>query len=95
MTVKHITKYHELNVEELNKLGTRELLNVLESARGRVICSCGKGYHCGDDVLDEEQQQWNIQQRALEKRLKEVLSHRENITKKQVPKKVEKKKMQY
>ena len=95
MTVKNISKYHQLSVEELNKLGTRELVNALESTRGRAICSCGKSHHCGDDALDQEERDWNKQQSELCVRLKEVLKDREDVTRKEVPKKVQKKKMKY
>lgn len=95
MTVKNINKYHDLSVEDLNKLGTRELLNALESSRGKIICSCGKGHHCGDDVLREDEIAWNIKQDNLYDRLKEILKNREDIKPKVVPKKAEKKKMRY
>lgn len=95
MTVKNITKYHELDNEELNKLGTRELVNALESARKTIICSCGSGHHCGDEVLDKEDQDWNKEQNSLHARLKDVLKDREDVSTKEVPRKVEKKKMKY
>jgi len=95
MTVKNISKYHELSIEELNKLGTRELVNALESARGKAICSCGNGNHCGDDVLTQEEKDWNKQQSELFLRLKEALKGREDVSRKEVPKKQQKKKMKY
>jgi hypothetical protein len=95
MTVKNISKYHQLSVEELNKLGTRELVNALESARGRAICSCGKSHHCGDDVLDQEERDWNKKQSELFLKLKDILKDREDVTRKDVPKKAQKKKMKY
>lgn len=95
MTVKNISKYHELSMEELNRLGTRELVNALESSRGKIICSCGKGNHCGDDVLDEDEQAWNSKQQDLSLRLKDVLKNREDLSRREVHRKVEKKKMRY
>jgi hypothetical protein len=95
MTVKNISKYHEMDTEELDKLGTRELVNALESSRGRVICSCGKGCHCGDEVLTDDDRLWNKQQAELKTRLKSVLETREDLTPADIPRKVEKKKMKY
>ena len=53
MTVKNISQFHNYSNEQLEKLTTRHLTEILESARGRIICSCGKGHHCGDEVLTE------------------------------------------
>lgn len=98
MTVKNVSKYHDLSFDQLNQLGTRELVSALESARGRIICSCGKGCHCGDSALDSHEIQWNTQQAQLYKSLKMVLSQREDLadtsSQKPVAKK-EKKKMKY
>jgi hypothetical protein len=95
MTVKNINKYHNLSHDELNKLGTRELVNALESSRGRIICSCGKGHHCGDEVLDQDEKAWNQSQSALYSNLKDILKDREDVTRREVPRKAEKKKMKY
>lgn len=95
MTVKNINKYHSLNNQQLNSLGTRELVNVLESSRGQIICSCGKGHHCGDDALEQDERQWNAEQEQLKMRVKDILKDREDISRKEVPRKTEKKKMQY
>ena len=95
MTVKNINKYQAQTIEELNKLGTRELLNVLESSRGQIICSCGKGNHCGDDVLKEEEIDWNKKQDELKVKVKDILKDREDLTPNKVAKKAEKKKMKY
>ena len=88
MTVKNIEKYHELSLEELNKLGTRELVNALESARKKAIALDG-------DILTQEEVDWNKKQTELHERLKEALKGREDVSRKEVPKKVQKKKMKY
>lgn len=90
MTVKNISKYHQLNVEELNKLGTRELVNALESARGKA-----NGSYDDVQILTDEEKEWNKQQSELFVRLKEVLKDREDVSRKEVPKKAQKKKMKY
>jgi uncharacterized FlgJ-related protein len=95
MTVKNISKYHELSIQDLSKIGTRELVNALESSRGKIICSCGKGHHCGDEVLDKKEQFFNLQQDQLYDTLKEILKDREDVSTKIVSKKIEKKKMRY
>jgi hypothetical protein len=89
MTVKNIEKYHELSVEELNKLGTRELVNALESARKKAFAIDGV------EVLSQEEMDWNKQQAELQTRLKEALKGREDVSRKEVPKKTQKKKMKY
>jgi sugar-specific transcriptional regulator TrmB len=89
MTVKNIDKYHELNLEELNKLGTRELVNALESARKKVVPLDGV------ETLTQEEIDWNKQQAELQTRLKEALKGREDVSRKEVPKKTQKKKMKY
>ncbi len=95
MTVKNISKYHQLSIEELNKLGTRELVHVLESSRGHIICSCGKGNHCGDETLTQDEKLWNEQQKALYTNLKEILNTREDLGSTKPIQKLQKKKMQY
>lgn len=95
MTVKNIGKYHDMSAEELGKLGTRELLNVLESSRGQNICSCGNGHHCGDEVIECDEQIFNAQQQDLYTQVKDILKDREDLTPKPFPKKIEKKKMRY
>lgn len=95
MPVKNISKYHDLSVEDLGKLGTRELVSALESSRGRNICSCGKGHHCSDDALTEEERIWNDKQYDLYMNLKSILKNREDVSRKEVPQKKEKKQMQY
>lgn len=89
MTVKNIEKYHELSLEELNKLGTRELVNALESSRKKAVALDGV------EVLTQEQMDWNKQQSELHDRLKESLKGREDVSRKEVPKKAQKKKMKY
>lgn len=95
MPVKNISKYHDLSVENLNKMGTRELVSALESSRGQNICSCGKGNHCGDDVLTAKERLWNDKQYDLYMNLKDILETREDVSRKEVPQKKEKKQMKY
>ena len=95
MTVQNITQYHDYSVQELEKLNTRHLKHILESARGRITCGCGKGNHCGDDVLDTNERDYNMAQEALVERIKPVLSQRENIVSTKQVKKKEKKVMAY
>lgn len=89
MTVKNIAKYHELNTDELNKLGTRELVNALESSRAKIVPKEGV------EALTEDEVLWNTAQNELKLRLKVALEGREDVSTKEVPKKVEKKKMKY
>lgn len=79
MTVKNISQYHGYSVEQLMKLTTNHLVQILGSARGRIICSCGKGHHCGDEVLDEGEKQFNQNQESLFQKLKQVLATREHL----------------
>ena len=95
MSVKNISKYHSLSVEELNKLGTRELVSALGSSRGQNICSCGKGRHCSDAALTASERLWNDKQYDLYLELKDILKTREDVSRKEVPQKKEKKRMQY
>lgn len=96
MSVKHITKYHEYSEDDLNKLSTRHLINILESARGKIICSCGKGHHCGDDVLTCEEREFNNNQYELKAKVKHILKTREHLLPSTKPtKKAEKKVMKY
>ena len=88
MSVKNISKYHELKSEDLNKLGTRELVAALESTRAKIKPEEGT-------ELDETQEVWNKQQDQLQAKLKDILKDREDVSTKEVPKKVEKKKMKY
>lgn len=79
MTVKNISQYHSYSIEQLMKLTTNHLVHILGSARGRIICSCGKGHHCGDEVLEANEKQFNQNQESLFQRLKQVLATRENL----------------
>lgn len=95
MTVKNIEQFHGHTKEELGRLSTEHLIHILESTRGRKICSCGKGHHCGDDVLDEHDQMWNDRQDNLQTAVREVLASRPNVPRtKQAPKR-EKKVLKY
>ena len=91
MHVKNILPYHDYSQEQLMALKTPHLLCVLGSARGRAICSCGKGHHCGDDFLDPEQLLFNQKQEELLGKVKAILSTRENVVSRKPTPIVEKK----
>lgn len=93
MTVKNITEFHDYSAQDLEKLNTRHLKHILESARGRITCGCGM--HCGDDALDTNERDYNEAQADLEERIKPVLSKRENIVSTKPQKKKQKKVMKY
>ena len=95
MTVKNISQFHNYSNEQLQALTTRHLTEILDSTRGRIICSCGKGNHCGDDVLDTDELKFNEQQGELYTKVKEVLSTRESLVSTKQVKKKEKKVMAY
>ena len=95
MTVKNVSQFHNYSNEQLQALTTRHLTEILESTRGRIICSCGKGNHCGDEALTAEEIQFNQQQAQLYKKVKEVLSTRETLVSTKQVKKKEKKVMAY
>ncbi len=45
-----------MSFDELMKLPTRTLLLLYRISKSwRYYCSCGKEYHCGDDVLSESE----------------------------------------
>lgn len=75
--VKNVNAYHDKSVEDLQKLTTRHLLAIFESTRTMVTCGCR--YHCGDYVLDEQDQAWNKNQRELHEHIKTILAGREHI----------------
>lgn len=95
MTVKDIAQFHDYSVQDLEKLTTQHLQHILKSARGRITCGCGKGMHCGDDVLDQDERDYNKAQEALLERVKPVLSKREHIVSTKPQKKKQKKVMKY
>lgn len=95
MTVQNISQFHDYSAQDLEKLNTRHLKHILESARGRITCGCGKGMHCGDEVLDTNERDFNLAQAALVERIKPVLSKREHIVSTKQVKKKEKKVMAY
>ena len=70
----------ELTDEELEKLNTRHLLAAHRRSRGSFyVCSCGPGYHCGDDVLPLDEQVTNQKVREFRVRLKLILDAREHV----------------
>ena len=92
--VKRIYDYHGKSVEDLQKLTTRHLLAIFESTRSKITCGCR--FHCGDDVLDEHDKDWNKKQRELHARVKTILAGREHIVRDTKPEaKREKKVMAY
>ena len=95
MSVKDIAQYHTYSLDDLSKLSTRHLLNILESSRGHIICSCGKGHHCGDDVLTSDEKWFNDKQDILKNAVKSILKTREHLTSTKPTGKVEKKVMKY
>lgn len=95
MTVQNISQFHDYSVQDLDKLTTQHLKHILESARGRITCGCGKGHHCGDDSLAQDERDFNTAQAALEQRVKPVLTQRGNIVSTKQVKKKEKKVMAY
>lgn len=95
MTVKNISQYHEHTHEQLQELTTRHLKEILESARGRIICDCGKGHHCGEDVLTEDEKNFNEKQEVLVEKLKVIMKTRENLVSTKQVKKKEKKILAY
>jgi hypothetical protein len=94
MTVKNVNQYHGATRDQLCVLSTYHLLQILESARARAVCSCAR--HCGDDVLTEDQLAWNAAQHELFTNVKSILDKRPNWTAsvKRIPKQ-EKKAMRY
>jgi hypothetical protein len=62
--------------EELIKLTTRHLDAIHKAAYTRHTCSCGPAYHCGDDVLTQEQRDANQRMRYFQKRVKAILDTR-------------------
>ncbi len=95
MLVKDITQYHTYSLDDLSKLSTRHLLNILDSSRGRYICSCGKGHHCGDDVLRPDEKWFNDKQDILKSDVLSILKTREHLKSTKPTHKVEKKVMKY
>lgn len=84
------TRWLALSQDELNQLSTRELLLILQFSRGRAICSCGKGYHCGDDVLSEGELERNRRRFELGIRVKTaLLSEWNGAPREHVPSKAE------
>jgi hypothetical protein len=71
--------YHSWPIDKLNCLSTRHLISLMNAARRTITCSCGPGQHCGDDVLDEDEKDYNRQQRELKSRCKDVLMCRPHI----------------
>ena len=81
MAVKNIESYYTYTLDDLQELTTRHLLEVLDSSRNRIICSCGNGSNCGDSVLSPEERESNQAQQDLYSRVKQVLSTRETPNK--------------
>lgn len=65
--------------EQLSKLNTRHLKSIHDAAYYRNTCSCGPKYHCGDDVLTEEERQENAKIRAFQFRVRAILQARPPI----------------
>lgn len=95
MTVKNISQYHDYTTEQLQELSTRHLKEILGSARGRIICDCGKGHHCGDDVLQEDEKNFNEKKEVLVDKLKSIMKTRDNLVSTKQVKKKEKKVLAY
>lgn len=64
--------------EELEKLPTRQLMMLRKSAFS-VTHKCSCPTHCGDDVLTQEEQDYNQRVYALRRRIAEILPHREHV----------------
>ena len=95
MTVKNISQYHDYTTEQLQELSTRHLKEILGSARGRIICNCGKGSNCGDAVLEEDEKNFNKKQEVLLDKLKSAMKTRDNLVSTKQVKKKEKKVLAY
>jgi hypothetical protein len=89
--------YWNKTVEELQELGTRHLLALLEGARLQPnVCSCGHAYHCGDEVLSEAEREENRVNFEFRVRVKAVLSTREHVARRHKPEpRKDKKEMRY
>jgi hypothetical protein len=77
MGVKDVTKFHGATVEHLGKLTTVHLLAILESSRKTITCGCR--YHCGDDVLEPDQREYNKNQYTLNENIHTVLAIRPHV----------------
>jgi len=67
----------QLTVDQLQAFSTRQLLGWLSSTRRPHVCSCF--YHCGDEVLTEDQQEENRLLFELSIKIKTILKDREHI----------------
>lgn len=75
-----ISYYHSCSLEDLKQMSTRELMAVRSRAFYLRTCGChGPSKACGDDYLPSEDRDFNVEQRALQERVKRVLSEREHI----------------
>lgn len=72
--IMNASNYHGKSKEELKQLPLNQLRHLLKLSRSIFTCSCGPGYHCGDDVLPTEEQEYNKKQRLLRQRCIEALS---------------------
>lgn len=75
-----ISYYHSCSIEDLKQMSTRELMTVRSRAFNRRTCGChNASKSCGDEVLSAEDRDFNLEQYALQDRVKQVLSTREHI----------------
>ena len=71
--------YHDWTVEQLSKLNTRHLISLMKSSRIMNTCSCWPVYHCGDEMLSEDERKYNQRQWELGIRCKIVLKDRPHL----------------
>ena len=95
MTVKNVSQFHGYTSNQLQALTTRHLTEILESSRGLIVCDCGKGNHCGDEVLTPSERTFNNSQGTLFNQVKSILDTRENLVSTKQVKTKEKKIMAY
>lgn len=95
MTVKNVSQFHVYTSDQFQALTTRHLTEILESSRGLITCSCGKGNHCGDEVLTTSERAFNNSQDTLFNQVKAILDTRENLVSTKQVKTREKKIMAY
>lgn len=72
MRVKNIESYHGMTREAMEKLGTRHILSIMNSARSFRTCEC-----C--HVEQESDKPFNDGQCELRAMAKEVLASREHV----------------
>lgn len=75
MTVRNIELFHGSARETLESLGTRHLVNILESARKMRRCKCSPW--C--DYVHPDDEVFNLAQSALKDMVKDILRTRDHL----------------